>query len=105
MLFSESFFGANFSAINLHIDHLPKRVNRLAQASLLAACVAASGCSVSSSLGSAETTDEIVFRANHGSNAYTIKGTFPQDKQKMLDQITWMKEHPEIVRPQGLRGF
>ena len=60
MLFSESFFGANFSAINLHIDHLPKRVNRLAQASLLAACVAASGCSVSSSLGSAETTDEIV---------------------------------------------
>ncbi|MEJ2260499.1 MAG: hypothetical protein P8X83_02415, partial [Nitrosopumilaceae archaeon] len=40
-----------------------------------------------------------------GSNAYTIKGTFPQDKQKMLDQITWLKEHPEVVRPQGLRGF
>lgn len=52
-----------------------------------------------------ETQDEIVFRANHGSNAYTIKGTFPQDKQKMLDQITWLKEHPEVVRPQGLRGF
>jgi len=52
-----------------------------------------------------ETKDEIVFRANHGSNAYTIKGTFPQDKQKMLDQITWLKEHPEVVRPQGLRGF
>ena len=49
--------------------------------------------------------EEIIFRANHGSNAYTIKGTFPQDKQKMLDQIRWMKEHPEIVRPQGLRGF
>lgn len=52
-----------------------------------------------------ETKDEIVFRANHGSNAYTIKGTFPQDKQKMLDQIRWLKEHPEVVRPQGLRGF
>ncbi|MEJ2259277.1 MAG: radical SAM protein, partial [Nitrosopumilaceae archaeon] len=52
-----------------------------------------------------ETKEEIVFRANHGSNAYTIKGTFPQDKQKMLDQITWLKEHPEVVRPQGLRGF
>ena len=51
------------------------------------------------------TEKEIVFRANHGSNAYTIKGTFPQDKQKMLEQIRWMKEHPEIVRPQGLRGF
>ena len=56
-------------------------------------------------LSKIDTKEEIIFRANHGSNAYTIKGTFPQDKQKMLDQITWMKEHPEIVRPQGLRGF
>ena len=52
-----------------------------------------------------ETKEEIVFRANHGSNAYTIKGTFPQDKQAMLDKIDWMKQHPEIMRPQGLRGF
>jgi radical SAM superfamily enzyme YgiQ (UPF0313 family) len=49
--------------------------------------------------------DEIIFRANHGSNAYTIKGTFPQDKQMMLEKISWMKQHPEVVRPQGLRGF
>jgi len=56
-------------------------------------------------LAKIDTKEEIIFRANHGSNAYTIKGTFPQDKQKMLDQIRWMKEHPEIVRPQGLRGF
>ena len=49
--------------------------------------------------------DKIVFRANHGSNAYNIAGTFPEDKQAMLDKITWMKEHPEVVRPQGLRGF
>ena len=52
-----------------------------------------------------ETDEEIIFRANHGSNAYTIKGTFPQDKQDMLDKIEWMKQHPEMVRPQGLRGF
>ena len=51
------------------------------------------------------TKDEIIFRANHGSNAYTVKGTFPQDKQQMLDKIQWMKQHPEIMRPQGLRGF
>jgi len=56
-------------------------------------------------LSGIETQEEIVFRANHGSNAYTIKGTFPQDKQKMLDQIKWLKDHPEVVRPQGLRGF
>ena len=49
--------------------------------------------------------NEVIFRANHGSNAYTIKGTFPQDKQMMLDKISWMKQHPEIVRPTGLRGF
>jgi coproporphyrinogen III oxidase-like Fe-S oxidoreductase len=49
--------------------------------------------------------DEIVFRANHGSNAYTIKGTFPQDKQQMLEKISWLKQHPEAARPQGLRGF
>ncbi|MGQ0606144.1 MAG: radical SAM protein [Candidatus Nitrosotenuis sp.] len=48
---------------------------------------------------------ETIFRANHGSNAYTIKGTFPQDKQMMLDKISWMKQHPEVIRPVGLRGF
>ena len=48
---------------------------------------------------------EIIFRANHGSNAYTVKGTFPQDKQAMLAKIDWMRQHPEVVRPQGLRGF
>lgn len=48
---------------------------------------------------------ETVFRANHGSNAYMIKGTFPQDKQDMLAQIDWLRQHPEMARPQGLRGF
>ena len=52
-----------------------------------------------------DVTNEIVFRANHGSNAYNVGGTFPQDKQEMLEKITWMKKHPEVVRPQGLRGF
>lgn len=52
-----------------------------------------------------DVNDKVVFRANHGSNAYNIAGTFPEDKQAMLDKITWMKEHPEVVRPQGLRGF
>jgi len=52
-----------------------------------------------------ETKEEIVFRVNHGSNAYTVKGTFPQDKQAMLDKVEWMKQHPETVRPEGLRGF
>ncbi len=52
-----------------------------------------------------DTKDEIVFRVNHGSNAYSVKGTFPQDKQEMLEKVKWMKQHPETVRPEGLRGF
>ncbi|MFY9300299.1 MAG: radical SAM protein [Candidatus Nitrosotenuis sp.] len=56
-------------------------------------------------IGKIDVKNEVIFRANHGSNAYTIKGTFPHDKQAMLEKISWMKQHPEVVRPQGLRGF
>ena len=49
--------------------------------------------------------NEIIFRANHGSNAYTIKGTFPHDKESMLEKISWMRNHPEAIRPKGLRRF
>ena len=52
-----------------------------------------------------DVANEIVFRANHGSNAYNIGGTFPQNKMEMLEKIAWMKKHTEVVRPQGLRGF
>ena len=52
-----------------------------------------------------ETDDDIVFRANHGSNAYTIKGTLPHDRDAMLKEIGWLSTHPETARPKGLRGF
>lgn len=52
-----------------------------------------------------DATDEIVFRANHGSNAYMIRGTLPQDKQAMLEQVAYSKQHPGTARPRGLRGF
>ena len=51
------------------------------------------------------TDRDIVFRSNHGSNAYTVGGTLPRDKGAMLERIAWMRAHPEAVRPQGLRGF
>lgn len=56
-------------------------------------------------IGQIDVKNQVIFRANHGSNAYTIKGTFPQDKQMMLEKIGWLKQHPETARPQGLRGF
>ena len=49
--------------------------------------------------------DEMIFRANHGSNAYPIGGTLPQDREELLSQINYRKQHPEIARPAGLRGF
>lgn len=52
-----------------------------------------------------DTKEDIIFRANHGSNAYMIKGTLPADKPRMVKEIAWMREHPETVRPKGLRGF
>jgi radical SAM superfamily enzyme YgiQ (UPF0313 family) len=52
-----------------------------------------------------ETKSPIIFRANHGSNAYPIGGTFPEDKNMILERITYLKGHPELCRPQGFRGF
>jgi len=49
--------------------------------------------------------EEMVFRANHGSNAYNIAGTFPDEKEMMLRKISWYKDHPEQIRPQGFRAF
>jgi radical SAM superfamily enzyme YgiQ (UPF0313 family) len=47
--------------------------------------------------------EKMLFRANHGSNAYNIAGTFPDEKNAMLEKISWLKEHPENVRPEGFR--
>ena len=49
--------------------------------------------------------EEMVFRANHGSNAYNIAGTFPDEKEMMLRKISWYKDNPEQIRPQGFRAF
>ena len=48
---------------------------------------------------------DVIFRANHGSNAFYVKGTFPSDKDLMLGQIAHMRENPQMARPKGLRGF
>ncbi|HXG07123.1 MAG TPA: radical SAM protein [Nitrososphaera sp.] len=47
----------------------------------------------------------VVFRANHASNVYSIGGTVPQDREKMLALIKRLKSHPEILKPKFLRGF
>jgi len=49
--------------------------------------------------------EKMLFRANHGSNAYNIGGIFPDEKGEILKKIVWLKEHPENVRPEGFRAF
>ena len=52
-----------------------------------------------------EVKEKMVFRANHGSNAYSIGGIFPDEKDEMLKKIDWLKGHAENVRPEGFRSF
>jgi len=47
----------------------------------------------------------IIFRANHASNVYSIKGTLPQDKVNILDLISQLKKHPDMLKPKILRRF
>jgi len=56
-------------------------------------------------VGRIESKTPVVFRANHGSNAYPIGGTLPQEKEQMLQKISYLREHPQMCRPVGLRGF
>lgn len=47
----------------------------------------------------------VVFRANHTSNVYSIKGTLPADREKMLELVRKLKSHPEMLKPKSMRGF
>jgi radical SAM superfamily enzyme YgiQ (UPF0313 family) len=49
--------------------------------------------------------EQVIFRANHASNVYSIGGTLPQDKYKILEKIKYLKEHQEILKPKVLRRF
>jgi radical SAM superfamily enzyme YgiQ (UPF0313 family) len=48
---------------------------------------------------------QVVFRANHASNVYSIKGTMPDDREKVLGLVRSLKSHPEMLKPKSLRGF
>ena len=50
-------------------------------------------------------TTPVVFRANHASNVYSIGGTMPDDRDKVLEVIKSLKSHPEMLKPKFLRRF
>lgn len=47
----------------------------------------------------------LIFRANHASNVYSIKGTLPNDKVKILELIDQLKKNPDMLKPKILRRF
>jgi len=46
-----------------------------------------------------------IFRSNHASNYLPLKGTLPQDKEKLLEILDYALEHPEILRPEEWRAL
>jgi hypothetical protein len=56
-------------------------------------------------IGSITPSSSIVFRANHASNVYSIGGNLPEDRDKMIELIRSLKEHPELLKPRVLRRF
>jgi radical SAM superfamily enzyme YgiQ (UPF0313 family) len=50
-------------------------------------------------------TTPIIFRANHASNVYSLGGTIPQDKERLVSLVKELKCHPELLKPAVLRRF
>ncbi len=56
-------------------------------------------------IGDLNPSTQVIFRANHASNVYSIGGTLPEDKEKLLDLIKRLKSHPDMLKPKFLRRF
>jgi coproporphyrinogen III oxidase-like Fe-S oxidoreductase len=48
---------------------------------------------------------EVIFRANHASNVYSLGGTLPFEKQRLLKLIKKLKSSPDMLRPSITRRF
>ncbi len=47
----------------------------------------------------------VIFRANHASNVYSLGGTIPADKDRLVSLIRDLKSRPELLKPRSLRRF
>lgn len=46
-----------------------------------------------------------VFRSNHASNYVALKGDMPQDKERMIEQLTAALEHTELLKDDAFRAL
>jgi hypothetical protein len=49
--------------------------------------------------------NQIIFRANHASNVYSIAGILPDDREKLLSLVKNLKLYPQMLKPKSLRRF
>ncbi|MEA4896218.1 MAG: radical SAM protein [Oscillospiraceae bacterium] len=56
-------------------------------------------------LSNADCIKESVIRSNHASNRLVLKGTLPQDRDRLLDQVHRAMKDEKMLRPDRYRGF
>jgi len=56
-------------------------------------------------LVNADCKKDCVIRSNHASNRLVLKGTLPQDKERLLDQVHRAMKDEKMLRPDKYRGF
>ena len=56
-------------------------------------------------LTNASCEKECVIRSNHASNRLVLKGTLPQDRDRLLAQVHRAKHDDKMLRPDKYRGF
>jgi len=50
--------------------------------------------------------NKVIFRSNHASNALHLKGTFPKDKERLINEVTQaLKDGEKALVPKMFRGF
>jgi hypothetical protein len=54
-------------------------------------------------LENTEVTKDCVFRSNHASNYFSLKGTLPKDKERLLTELNKAKTHKELLKDERFR--
>jgi len=56
-------------------------------------------------LSNANCEKDCVLRSNHASNRLVLKGTLPQDRERLLEQVHRAMKDEKMLRPDKYRGF
>jgi radical SAM superfamily enzyme YgiQ (UPF0313 family) len=54
-------------------------------------------------LENTETQKDCVFRSNHASNYFSLKGALPRDKERLLSELAKARNHTELLKDERFR--